>query len=251
MEKYFNINETGCSVRCKLYARDPSSVGRVVVYGHGFGGHKDNKAAEHFAEHLLKKHKDVAVLCFNAPCHGDDVRKTLLLEDCGLYLGIVTDYAKRRFGTDALYGYATSFGGYLFLKYLSEHGSPFCRLALRCPAVNMYEVLSSRIMAPADVKALGRGKPVSVGFDRKIKVTQRFLDDLQAADITARDFSPFAQDILILHGTADEVVPFEQSEAFAARNGIRFIAVEGADHRFKDSLKMDFATKHILEFFDF
>ena len=45
MEKYFDINEAGCSVRCKLYADDPRAVRHAVIYGHGFSGHKDTRAA--------------------------------------------------------------------------------------------------------------------------------------------------------------------------------------------------------------
>ena len=93
------------------------------------------------------------------------------------------------------------------------------------------------------------GKPILVGFDRKIKVTQAFLDELKAADITQRDFTRLADDILILHGTKDEVVPFDSSKAFAEKNSIRFIPVENADHRFKNPLTMDAAIKEIEEFF--
>ena len=46
----FDINRDGCSVRCRSYLNDPKAVRRVVIYGHGFGGHKETKAAERFAE---------------------------------------------------------------------------------------------------------------------------------------------------------------------------------------------------------
>ena len=248
-EKYFNINEYGSSIRCKMYLNDIKSVKRAVICGHGFGGHKDNKAAERFADYNLKKHKDTAVITFNAPCHGDDVKKKLTLDDCDTYIKAVTEYSAKQFRTDELYGYATSFGGYLFLRYISDNASPFKKLALRCPAVNMYDVLSQRIMSPAEQKALSRNKPILVGFDRKIKVTQAFLDELKAADITQRDFTKLADDILILHGTKDEVVPFDSSKAFAEKNSIRFIPVENADHRCKNPLTMDAAIKEIEEFF--
>ena len=232
-----------------MYLNDIKSVKRAVICGHGFGGHKDNKAAERFADYILKKHKETAVITFNAPCHGDDVKKKLTLDDCDTYIKAVTEYSAKQFRTDELYGYATSFGGYLFLRYISDNASPFKKLALRCPAVNMYDVLSQRIMSPAEQKALSRNKPILVGFDRKIKVTQAFLDELKAADITQRDFTRLADDILILHGTKDEVVPFDSSKAFAEKNSIRFIPVENADHRFKNPLTMDAAIKEIEEFF--
>lgn len=249
MEKYFSINEQGCSIKCKMYCDSPKAVKRAIVYGHGFSGNKENKSAQRLAGYFLKKHKDLAVVIYDAPCHGDDVKKKLVLSDCVLYLELVTRYVKKQFRTEELYGGANSFGGYQFLKYISENGSPFRRIVLRSPAVKMYNVLSGTIMAPEEKKALSRNKPVEVGFDRKIRITQSFLDELKEADITARDFHAYADDILILHGTKDEVAPFDDAQAFAKQNDIRFIAVENADHRFKDPKMMDIAVKETAAFF--
>ncbi|MGX8679244.1 MAG: hypothetical protein ACQGQO_09090, partial [Sphaerochaetaceae bacterium] len=62
-----------------------------MICGHGFSGNKDNKAVERFADHMLKRHKSTAVLIFDAPCHGDDAKKKLSLDDCDAYIGIVID----------------------------------------------------------------------------------------------------------------------------------------------------------------
>ena len=48
MEKYFDINESGYSVRCKLYCGNVHDINKAVIFGHGFGGHMDNKACEKF-----------------------------------------------------------------------------------------------------------------------------------------------------------------------------------------------------------
>ena len=251
MEKFFNINEAGSSISCKLYCKDIKAIKRIVIYGHGFGGHKDNKAAERFAEYVMKKHKDIAVITFNAPCHGDDVKKKLILDDCGKYINTVVKYACERYKVEEIYSYSTSFGSYQILKYIAENGNPFRKIAMRCPAVNMYDVLSAVIMNPADVKALSRNKPVLVGFDRKIKVTQSFLDELKEADLTKYDYHKYADDILILQGTSDEVVSPDVVKAFAEDNSIRCIPMEGADHRFQNPRVMDEAIKLITEFFGF
>ena len=93
MERYFEINERGHNIRCKIYCRDVHTVTSVVIFGHGFGGHKDNNAAARFAEKLTAKHKKSALITFDWPCHGDDVKKKLYLEDCGTYLELVVEYA--------------------------------------------------------------------------------------------------------------------------------------------------------------
>ena len=250
MEKYFNINANGCSIRCKLYTNAPDRADTVILFGHGFGGHKDNRAAERFAGRVMEKNKNAALVTFNWPCHGDDVRRTLRLEDCMTYLGEVISYLKGRFPDAALLGYATSFGGYMFLKYISENGLPFEKAAFRCPAVDMYDVLAVRIMTPEERKTVDRGKAAEVGFDRKVRIDKTFLDSLTDSRITERDFTPWAPDLLILHGTADEIVPFESAKAFAERNAIDFISVEGADHRFRDARKMAVAEEYVTAFFD-
>ena len=112
----------------------------------------------------------------------------------------------------------------------------------------MYEVLSGCIMSPAEQKALSNGKPVLVGFDRKIKIYGDFLDDLKANDITEYDYTPYSEKLLILHGTKDEVVSFDASEEFAKKNNIEFIPIENADHRFKDPNLMNEAIKIIFGF---
>ena len=249
MEKYFNINAEGCSIRCKLYYEDLSAVRSAVLFGHGFGGHKDNRAAERFALRMMEKNRGCVLMTFNWPCHGDDVRKLLRLDDCDRYLRLVIAWLRERFPEAELFAYATSFGGYLFLKYLSEHPNPFRRIALRNPAVCMYRVLSGVIMGEEERKRLERGKSVQAGFDRKVEVDRSLLESLRQADLMQRDFLPLAEDILILQGTKDEVVPPDAVMAFAEQNLIELVPAEGADHRFLTPGAMDFAIRRILEFF--
>ena len=216
MVKYFTINECAHSIHCKLYSNDSHDTKRIVLFGHGFGGHMDNKAAERFADRVLTKYKNVAVVTFNWPCHGNDVTRNLKLSDCDTYLTIVTDYLKHALSAKELYGYATSFGGYLFLKYISEHGSPFTKVALRCPVIDLYNVLVSRIMTSENRESLQKGKDVLVGFDRKIKVNPQFVEEIQHKPMNAVDFVEQSEHILIIHGTQDEIVPFVTLRKFGA-----------------------------------
>ena len=251
MHRYFEINELGHNIRCKLYYRDLRDIRRVVIFCHGFGGHKDNGAAEKFATRLTTKYKGAAMVTFNWPSHGDDVKKKLTLEDCSTYLELVVAYVRRVYQTEELFCYATSFGGYLTLKYISEHGSPFRKIALRCPAINMYDAMTSAIMSADDLARLQKGIDIPVGFDRKVLIGLPFLNDLKNNDIQSRDFLDWAEDILILHGTADEIVPMDVSYAFADNQLIEFIPIEGADHRFRDPNKMEQAMKYMFDFFGF
>lgn len=249
MFKYSAVNARGHNIRCKVYYKEKRTAEKAVLFCTGFAGHKDNHAAEKFAETLLSKHGDAIVVVFNWPSHGDDVKKKITLADCDAYLSLVIDEIRTGFGVPDVYAVATSFGGYLVLKYISEHGNPFRKIMLRCPAVDMYDVLTRTIMKGDEYDRISKGKDIQVGFDRKITVTRAFLDELKANDLRRRDFIDYADDILMLHGTEDEVVPFEDGKSFAEQNVIEFIPVPGADHRFQNPAHMSFANKSALTFF--
>lgn len=249
MERYFEVNENGHNIRCKLYYSDLRAIRKIVVFGHGFGGHKDNGAAEKFAERMLSKYKGTAMVTFDWPCHGNDVKKKLCLEDCVTYLDLVVRHLQQKYDAAELHAYSTSFGGYLTLKYIAQSGNPFRKIALRCPAVNMYDVLIRSIMTPDDLEKLKKGRDIPVGFDRKVPVSPQFLKQLQENDIRNYDYLDYAEDLLILHGTQDEIVPFDVVQAFSEDQLIEFVPIRGADHRFRNEQCMELATKEILAFF--
>ena len=249
MERYFEINSPGHNIRCKLYCQDPRSIRKAVIFCHGFGGHKDNSAAEKLAGRILSKYKHTALLTFNWPCHGDDVKKKLCLADCMTYLHLVIAHVRDTMGVTDIYANATSFGGYLTLLYLTRQGNPFRKIVLRCPAIPMFDVLTDAIVDENARQQLSRGRDAVVGFDRKVPVSPAFLEELKENDIRDYDFLDWAEDILILHGTADEVVPFDTTSAFSQDKLIDLIPVEHADHRFRHPGTMETAIKATLDFF--
>lgn len=251
MEKYFSINQSGCSIRCKMYYSDMRSIKKAVISLHGFGSDKDTGSVERFAEYVLKKHKDVVIVTYDEPNHGEDAKRKLLLEDCYTYLSIVSEYVKSRFKTDEIYAYGTSFGGYQLLNYINKFGSPFRNIALRCPAINLYNIVSGFITNPDELKALSRNKPILAGFEKNVRIDNHFLDEIKAIDLFEYDYGRFKNDIKIIQGTKDEFVPFDVVKSFADKNELPFVAVEGADHRFRDPKKMDTALKEIVELFEF
>ena len=58
-----------------------------------------------------------------------------------------------------------------------------------------------------------------------------------------------SDDMLIIHGTKDEMIPFEEAKAFAENNVITFIPIEGANHPFQNPKQMALAIHEIVEFF--
>ena len=66
-----------------------------------------------------------------------------------------------------------------------------------------------------------------------------------------QDYLDYADSILMIHGTKDEIIPFAVSERFADEKIIEFLPVEGADHRFQNPKHMETAIKAIIAFFGF
>ncbi|HDV7284642.1 TPA: alpha/beta fold hydrolase [Mannheimia haemolytica] len=247
MEKRFEINEQGLSIRCKLfYEKELQQIENVVIVLHGFGSSKDLKSNTKFGERLSSKYKGYAALAFDFPCHGDDARKKLSVEESITYLQLVINYAKTSLNAKNLYAYGTSFGGYLTLKYLAEKGNPFRKIALRAPAVQIYHSLMNRLSEEEQQK-LAKGREILWGFDRQMKISQAFFDEL--TDITQNDYLDYAEQILILHGTEDEMVALSTSQQFADNNVIELLPIEGADHAFSNPKLMDIAIGKIVEFF--
>ncbi len=250
MEKKLDINEKGCSIRCRLITGNKAAreFPRVVICTHGFGGSKDKPSTTKFAEKFTAKYKNDAVLCIDWPCHGEDGRKKLELADCDEYLGIVTEYAKRVLGAKDVFNYSVSFGAGVTMRYIVKHGNPFKRIALRSASIKMYDAMLINLDEER-LEKLRKGKEVLVGFDRKMKIDRKLLDELKAFDDAHHEYFEFADQMLLIHGTEDAWIPVDMVRKFAEDNVIEFLPVEGADHPFRDPKLMDLAIHSIIEFF--
>ncbi len=250
MQKYFDINEEGFSIRCKLYYnKDIHNLPNMVIATYGFGGNKDNKAVEKFADRITSKYHGYGVICFDWPNHGNDARNKLIMDECITYLHLVTEYAKKEFGAQKVFNYSSSFGAYITLRDLMEKGeNPFTKIAFRCPAIKMFQTFDQGITDEERTK-LSKGKEIIRGFERKIKITQDILDDMRDHDVSGADFMDYADDILMIHGTKDEMAKFEDTAEFCDNNVIELIPVENADHPFSNPNFMDFAIQAIITFF--
>ena len=246
--KYFDITRPGLSIKCKLCTGDSHTFSDVVISCHGFGGNKDNAATEKLAQTLLPVRKDAAILSFDLPCHGNDVKQKLDLEDCLLYLDTVMGYARTELQAQRLFCFANSFGGYLALLRLHREGCAFEKTLLRCPAVGIGEILKRDLAATNQVDLLAK-KDAVLGFERKMKISARFVGQLEENDLSKWDYSQLTENLLILHGTKDELVSHDEVEAFADQNGIDFLSIENADHMFRNPSKLREVLDYTMEFF--
>lgn len=248
-EKHIDINENNESIRCRVMTEsDARSFEKAVVVTHGFGSSKDVANITRFAEKYLSKNKDALVIAFDWPCHGQDGRKKLELSDCMDYMTLVVKFVKDTYGAKDIYNYSVSFGGYLTLKYIAEIENPFKKIALRAPGINMHDLMLKNV-PENDMDKFEKGKEVTVGFERKMKIDKTLTDDLAKSDVRKYEYFDFADSMIIIHGTEDEMVSIQDSITFCENNVIEFVPVDGADHAFRNPKLMDTAIHTIVDFF--
>lgn len=254
LNKFVDINKDGHSIRCReYYAKDLHAVTHWVVATHGFGGNKDNKSIEKFAERITSKYKGYGVFCFDWPGHGKDGRNRMILSECLEYLDEVNRFLSDERGAEKLYNYSSSMGAYFTLLYIHrrrEQGKddPYEKIALRCPAIDFHHAIVGQ-MTEQEKEKLAKKKEIELGYERRVLLTEDFLEDLKKNDLTKYEFFDDAERMILLHGTKDTVVPIADTAAFADANVIELIPVENADHPFSNPASMDFVIQKVITFF--
>ena len=80
-------------------------------------------------------------------------------------------------------------------------------------------------------------------------IDQKFMDEIKMLSDKQLDLIDYADDLLIIQGTSDEIVSCDTVKQFADDNVIECILVENADHRFRDQDKLKLAHSYIIDFF--
>lgn len=249
-EKYFTITDGDDAIRCKSFSPISGKVRNVVIAGHGFAGHKESRAISTFANILLGSNPSCAVIAYDLPGHGEDQATPLRLFRCDRYITAIRKYIAQKYPDAKVYYYGTSFGGYLPLKYVAEHGMSFEKVALRCPAVTMFETVDKKLISEDMRKSLQEKGFCLSGFDVLVRMDGEFLEELKNFSLEKHDYNGMAKKLLIIQGTEDELLDCDRIEAFAKKNGIRYFLSEGADHRFVDGEKMKDAIYKIIDFLE-
>ncbi len=202
---------------------------RVVLICHGFGGSKDLRAAAAFSR--LPAEYGIGTVCFDFPAHGEspaDARK-LRVENCVSDLETVEEYARALVPEAEIVYFATSFGAYITLVYLTANVKMGCRAFLRSAALNMPEVLKRNFM-PEGARPDRDGLiELSVPVIGTVKVTPEFVGELEKYDVF-KLWRPGTASLAMIHGSADDVCDISSARRFAELTGASLIEIEGAGH---------------------
>lgn len=229
MRKSIKIN----NLDAQLYL--PSSQPKEVLVGvHGFSGDKESSVLLALSKKLITTGR--ALLAFDLPCHGNnDNSKSLSLNLCVESIGEVLSYLKSRYPNTPISIFATSFGGYLTLAYLSTYNENINKLILRAPAVYMSRVLEDNILPFHGLSAKEIQAPVSLGYERQLLIDRNFLIELKTLNL--EKLHPIKNYVYILQGKKDDIVNPKDIERFFKTHyphQHKIFYFKTADHRFKN-----------------
>ena len=118
---------------------------KVIIAVHGFSGDCDSSVIKAIANELTN-HKCM-VITYDLPRHGkNDNREILNLKECLDSIENIDKYVKENYKDKRICWFATSFGGYLLLHFLSNNKYNYDKIILRAPAINMDKVIDSIIL---------------------------------------------------------------------------------------------------------
>lgn len=224
---------------------------KLVIIVHGFGSSMRSAIAEKlsFALPIL----GMGTVSFDFPAHGihDRDGDFLRVDSCLDDLAAVEKVFNEMYPNSEIYYFASSFGAYITLLYLSKRRFLGKKAFLRCAAVDMKSIFDD-MTPPEYMDMMNRDGYIINGlYDRPVKVTRDFYGDLCDNNLFECFDRGGLDNILMVHGTDDETALFKDAEAFASKYGIRFIAKEGADHRFTSEENERFLLAEALSFFSF
>lgn len=232
-------------ISTKIYLPENMEVKGVILGIHGFAGDKESSALYAVAERGVTEGK--ALACFDLPSHGESPvnEEWFSMENCLKDVIFMADYIRKQFPKTDKYCFATSFGG--FLTLLAADQLKDFVIVLRAPAVTMPQHIFLDLLHMTAEELYDAGS-VNAGFERPLAVDYHFYEELIQYDVLKKNYN---QEMLVIHGNADDVVPHTDILAFCAEHSkMTLVVVEGADHRFKKSGELEQVVDAAFKFWN-
>lgn len=247
--KYFFQNSKGDKLCGLLTTPDqPTDVIAVLCHGHSSSKNSNGWVV---LEPILVENK-IAVFRFDFYGNGESEGKfedgnvSENVDDTLKAIAFVKDKGYKRI---ILVG--SSFGG-LTSNITASKTNDLAALVLKCPVSDYREVQIQRY-GPSGLKewkekGYATADYLNHGVDRNLTLNYSFVEDYEKYDAYT-EAEKIKVPTLIVHGTADESVPFSQSQKLAAHIPLAtLVPIEGSDHRYTDPQKFKEMTKVISDF---
>lgn len=213
-----------CEKQCK----------KVLIAIHGFAGDCESSTIYTIAQDLNKN--NMSVVTFDLPCHGKDTNvNRLSVKQSLTYLDTIIKYVKSKYINIPISFFATSFGAFLLLNYISKKNEIYDKIILRAPAINMPGILANNIL-PMHNYSLDylKNNIVNLGFVKELNIDYEFYLELLKYKLDSYNNT---NHLFVIQGKKDGVVNYKENEVFynkLCKNNFDIFYIENADHRFKN-----------------
>lgn len=212
----------------------PKTPEGIVIMIHGFESSKECRSGQLLLRRLPPA--GFGVICYDQPGHGtaEARQERVRIGACMDSLARVEAYCAKQYPGLPVYYFASSYGAYLVLLYVSKRRHKGTKLFMRSAAVNMPDLFFKADPDPRmvrDLKTKGYFTP-NMELGNPVKVSKGMLEDLRANDLptvfAAADHRDMAFEMV--HGEEDAVIPASKAKAFADRFDIPITVMAGQGH---------------------
>jgi len=248
VEKKFEIPGASGKPITMTFAEPEGGGKAIVILCHGFMSSKGSQTNRDLTKRLLPK--QIATCRFDFFGHGEDGHpfQELTLSACLEQLEAVLAWAQKTPGMKiGLLG--SSFGGLVALHAASRHPE-LSALALKCPVSDYPPIWRDRLGAPGMAHWQQSGSLSFMSPEGRARLDYRFFEDLLSYK-TYSEAEKITTPTHIIHGEADDDVPFSQSVRLheILRSDKELLAIEGADHSFSKQKDFDRMLDSLTEWF--
>lgn len=219
----------------------------VVLLCHGFMSNNASTTNLELTRRLLPE--GIATCRFDFDGHGTHTRplQEMLMSRCLRQVETLLDWLKPQgYAKIGLLG--SSFGGLIAIHGAARHA--ITALALKCPVSN-YPPLWRERLGEVGMNFWKENNLLTfAGLDGRARLEYGFYEDLLQYD-TYKEAATIRAPTLIVHGDADEDVPYAQSERLfeVLQCEKTFETIEGADHPFTKEKDFERMQNHLFEWF--
>jgi len=248
-QELFFKNRNGSKLCAKLAVPDEAGPFPVVIGVHGFGSNKDDSKLDELAKRLTEK--GIALFRYDTmgigKSEGDFIDKTLSNDSDNLHDAI--EFIKKDYKKIGVFG--SSWGGMVSIVEASRNGE-IKSLALASP-VTFFKKYESYFGEKAIEEAKKTGilvnKSPTKGTERRLKL--EFLTDgmkYKTNEIAAN----IKCSVLLVHGDADDVIPYSNSKDFVDMLECRkkIVTVKGCGHYYKNEKHFEVLIDSVVDFFE-
>lgn len=221
------------------YCGERGAAEQVILFVHGFGGDSKSSVIKDITQALQPK--NIAVVTFDLPCHGENNygMASFSVKNALGYIGTIEEHLLNMFHVKTINYFSNSYGAYLTLLHFKNTNNHVSKAILRAPAILMPKLFEHKILnfQGVTLSKFETNQVATLGYGKKMQVPYSFYTELKENDIFNY---PFLNAIYICQGDQDPVIDLNDIKAFAAKNkkSVALEVFEGSNHSIKHPHEM-------------